>query len=1310
MAAVRSRALLPVGSSQWIANERDSVRQFTDAEVEEFAFSVRNEMDWLNEHMADIFSRQQLDVAEVFKTPGKLRGKTPRTARKKNLLEERAPLTDIFANPKAASSPSHETQFYRQIAQVQLAEDPPRSVQDGVVNAVKDRAYRAGKENTDSGYHGMSSDDMDTDEAPTASGMDPIDIATANNTRLNASQTITGRATDERTTEGSYHSAPEELGSRNEHTGSRNGIGSSADALTGVNEKQETLHSPNRSPNRIDEQRYPSVSPIRIVSPAKGTSVEDPVESVLEDGHVSASESQHEDAGSRTTSEGSSPVRPFIRKNSLKLPSLPAREPLTTKKSIGARASRTSHLDQLRANGPSLAGYQGRQTGGKGSSGSQHAGKEPDRDGYRSDDDEHGRGQLDDALKLHSKTSTQRLNEQIYMLGQSRPPRPTKSVLYPELPQVDSEKPTAINLNHGNPLTLVPAMAKPALTDDDDDWIPMKPTVPVKSAGRPHVADVNPADAMEQDTGKVDTYESRHGVSALGLRPVVKTRSPLRQPEIPERGSSILGHHKNASTSILPSPTRLESTTDLSTKPISVSNPNLPSVFEDDNPSSMTTALTGSPTSRRFVDGPSSAKAKLTSMLKSAKGLFASSASVSAAAKMESFSPSSSRTRDHASIEDVMRGKQGSRNGLESVETQQHEAANTGFDARSSADREDKLNEKEAKERERIVKEQQRNDGRLEKAREKERQKAAVYGQEMGKVAILEKPESKAVGPHKHFDGPNKMGPGDTNRNAGIRVNAGTINAVLPDDDVEMTDASAPAPEVPLSRGQVQPPSQVQKPRELRRPTRPTKANSVKPKPTPVAIQVYTSQRELDHRKIHPSNSTLATNLQELLPAPAPKQVGPVGKASNSSLQTVASTNSIKGSTSSASTRSKAPLTAASMRKKEQDEREARRKLEHKREMERKHASQQEEQRRQEEQIREAERQRERERVDSKKITAQKQAIERRRLENAKKGEQKSSTMGAKLRSANNTVRAVEQEKMLPPPPPHRGELGAGRPPSKANTVGNLRPPVESLNRPPIQPNPARPPKRVLPSESIDDEPYYRQANGNGGPSYQQNDSKRRRTNEDLEEELRQKMPPPVRQSVIRKDVPSKPHGYAVTQPPQGASHGGSSLLKSTTTAQHHMQHNKGAHQMEMAKFATAKIPFADNPNATSHKTPVHSARSSPRYPNGEEVELPEVPTDSEDDEEESSSFAVPGWVNSPYMRTALMNQELVDPEEVFGPVGPLHMDEIFRDNARQHRLKIRSSSANWSGQDALTQEDIQSYMEERERLIANGGWTYKTS
>ena len=79
--------------------------------------------------------------------------------------------------------------------------------------------------------------------------------------------------------------------------------------------------------------------------------------------------------------------------------------------------------------------------------------------------------------------------------------------------------------------------------------------------------------------------------------------------------------------------------------------------------------------------------------------------------------------------------------------------------------------------------------------------------------------------------------------------------------------------------------------------------------------------------------------------------------------------------------------------------------MEQKREMERKQAAQHEEERRQDlERLKEAERLRERDRVDPKKVTAHKQAIEKRRLEIAKKAEQKSSAMGGKLRSANNQV------------------------------------------------------------------------------------------------------------------------------------------------------------------------------------------------------------------------------------------------------------------------------------------------------------------
>lgn len=47
----------PVGSAQWMQNERDQADEFVAQEVDEFGYSVRNELDWLNEHMAEIFSK-----------------------------------------------------------------------------------------------------------------------------------------------------------------------------------------------------------------------------------------------------------------------------------------------------------------------------------------------------------------------------------------------------------------------------------------------------------------------------------------------------------------------------------------------------------------------------------------------------------------------------------------------------------------------------------------------------------------------------------------------------------------------------------------------------------------------------------------------------------------------------------------------------------------------------------------------------------------------------------------------------------------------------------------------------------------------------------------------------------------------------------------------------------------------------------------------------------------------------------------------------------------------------------------------------
>ena len=63
---------MAVGSTAWVAEERDAAMTIANSEIEEFSFSARNEMDWLNEHMAEIFSENQMCASPM---------DTPRTTR-----------------------------------------------------------------------------------------------------------------------------------------------------------------------------------------------------------------------------------------------------------------------------------------------------------------------------------------------------------------------------------------------------------------------------------------------------------------------------------------------------------------------------------------------------------------------------------------------------------------------------------------------------------------------------------------------------------------------------------------------------------------------------------------------------------------------------------------------------------------------------------------------------------------------------------------------------------------------------------------------------------------------------------------------------------------------------------------------------------------------------------------------------------------------------------------------------------------------------------------------------------------------------
>lgn len=58
--ASTTKAQRAVGSTAWIAAERENIQLLINQEMEEIDYPVQNEMDWLNEHMAEIFSRNQL--------------------------------------------------------------------------------------------------------------------------------------------------------------------------------------------------------------------------------------------------------------------------------------------------------------------------------------------------------------------------------------------------------------------------------------------------------------------------------------------------------------------------------------------------------------------------------------------------------------------------------------------------------------------------------------------------------------------------------------------------------------------------------------------------------------------------------------------------------------------------------------------------------------------------------------------------------------------------------------------------------------------------------------------------------------------------------------------------------------------------------------------------------------------------------------------------------------------------------------------------------------------------------------------------
>ncbi|KAG7127180.1 hypothetical protein HYQ44_000098 [Verticillium longisporum] len=656
-----------------------------------------------------------------------------------------------------------------------------------------------------------------------------------------------------------------------------------------------------------------------------------------------------------------------------------------------------------------------------------------------------------------------------------------------------------------------------------------------------------------------------------------RSTSPQRGPVVPERTTSTLGHTKSASVSVLPELGMASGPAGVNSplKAISVSNPALTSVSETGRPQ------TPKSPSRSFRDSPlKQVKNKLSSIIKSSRGLLASSAAISAEGK-SLLSPSSTRLGFHAdpsasSLATLATAadslypdlSQRATNDAPVVSSSGSPTRPVAKRTRSSTEREkeEKRKEKETQKEARLMNEQM---DKLEKAREKEREKARVFSKEQERIAAFEKKvaaqkeQEVAQTPAPKQEKPTRTSP----RKTKAQLEAAAKAAAEEDADMNDAPGSMAPPSVPRSAG----PGQASRAREVRRPLKPTKETATKSRQAPTVIRVNTGSQ---HSQYHPSNSSLSSNLHDTLGTSQPQLKS---KASSASLQQKPSLSSLRGSTAG---RPKALELAA--KRKEVEEKEAQRKRDAKAEIERKRAALQEEERRQEQQKRlEAEKQKAKEReqaasqAEAKKNAARQAAIERAKQTRAPPPAVRAQPTGPPDYNTGSDKAAASSQ------PP--------RPVSRMNTASQR--PQEDLGRPVsavLNQGAKAPPKRPLQQETNDGASRHPQARN--GPSYQAKDAKRRRTSDDFFDELDMDSQPPnikgppVRPSGgLKKDMSNKSMfsaGYA-NVPPQSASR---DLFKATVTAQHHSA-VKSTQPMDMSQFSKGAIPFAPNPNRRDRPT-----------------------------------------------------------------------------------------------------------------------------
>ncbi|KDR84979.1 hypothetical protein GALMADRAFT_107537 [Galerina marginata CBS 339.88] len=135
------------------------------------------------------------------------------------------------------------------------------------------------------------------------------------------------------------------------------------------------------------------------------------------------------------------------------------------------------------------------------------------------------------------------------------------------------------------------------------------------------------------------------------------------------------------------------------------------------------------------------------------------------------------------------------------------------------------------------------------------------------------------------------------------------------------------------------------------------------------------------------------------------------------------------------------------------------------------------------------------------------------------------------------------------------------------------------------------------------------------------------------------------------------------------------------------------AHQQSMHEDEVSRpSQLLQSQMAARAKAQINAAKQiEPPVPS-ESIELPDINSEysDSDDEDRVRTFDPPDWAQSPELRQALAMQSTINPDDIFGAVRPLKMEEIFK--TRTSRFRARTSSANWTGTDRLTIQEEKDY------------------